>query len=452
MARTATAAKPQTTTQKPPAQQTSLQPGAASVPATQTNAPAIVQFKTYMDQRMGEIELALPPHMTAERFGRVVLTALQRNPGLLKCTRQSLFNACMLAAQDGLLPDGREGAIAPYGVNEQGKKVAEIATWMPMIEGLRKKARNSGDISDWMVRIAYQRDEFEVFLGDDERIVHRPYLGSEDPGVIIAAYSIARLKDGTISREVMPLREIKKIEAKSKAASGPWKDATFFPEMCKKTVARRHYKQLPHSAEMDDFIRRLDEAEGMADVETGAEARQHQRVASTTAAFDAFAGADKGTVIEHQPEPEGQQQPEGGQTPDQQQTGDAGLGDFNDDTPEQEDAGAADAGEPEADTTATAGEATGDAATIEGTVSEVKEVPTWPEGKVPTNPEEYKAYGAAYIAKATDAAALAGWFKGADERKLRNACGVQQDVFEEVKALATKRIAAIQAAATKAGA
>src|SRR5262249_11271046 len=155
------------------------------------------------------------------------------------------------------------GAIAPYGESADGKRVAEIATWMPMVEGLRKKARNSGEVSDWMVRVAYARDTFKVVLGDDERIIHEPYIGPDDAGQIIAAYSIARLKDGTVSREVMTIRDIEKIKAKSKAKNGPWGDPTFYPEMCKKTVARRHYKQLPHSSDLDDMIRRDDEAFGL---------------------------------------------------------------------------------------------------------------------------------------------------------------------------------------------
>lgn len=442
MSRTAApATKPQADAKPQTTRPSAVQPGTgANLPATAEPGKAphpLVAFKSYMEERMGEVALALPPHMTAERFGRVVLTALQRTPTLLTCTRQSLFNSCMLAAQDGLLPDGREGAIVPYA---NGK--ADQAQWMPMIEGLRKKARNSGDISNWEAHIVRQKDQFEVVLGDSPRIDHKPYMGAEEPGPIVAAYSVAWLKDGTISRDVMTVRDLEKIRGISKAKNGPWSNPIFVPEMYKKTVARRHYKQLPHSAEMDDFIRRLDEAEGFADVEAGAEARQHQRVASTSAAFDAFAGAG-GPVIEH--DAPAADQPQG-----EQQTGDA-LADFSDDQPQDHggqqqptDQGGAEteagSGEPDA------GQGDGD----EGKTAK-QEAATWPADKKPTNPDEYQQFANAHIAAETSSEAIANWFKGAEQRQLRNACAVGKDVFDAVRLTAANRIADINAAAKAKG-
>src|SRR3546814_6152413 len=101
----------------------------------------------------------------------------------------------MKAAQDGLLPDGREGAIVPF----KGK-----ASWMPMVAGIMKKVRNSGEIADWNAHAVYENDEFDYLLGDDQRIYHKPTMG--DPGQVVGAYSIVKLKDGTISRDFMPRR------------------------------------------------------------------------------------------------------------------------------------------------------------------------------------------------------------------------------------------------------
>lgn len=211
------------------------------------NDQPVAQLRSEIKGMQTQLMSALPQHIPVERFSRVLMTAVQNNPDLLGCGRQSLWNAVMQAAQDGLLPDGREGAIVPYKSD---------ATWMPMIGGIRKKARNSGDISTWDVRAAYEKDVFQVELGDDERIVHRPSLG--DRGKLIAVYSIATLKDGTKSRDYMTVPEIEKIRKKSKAKNGPWNDATFYDEMAKKTLARRHSKQLPTSADLDDLIRRDD--------------------------------------------------------------------------------------------------------------------------------------------------------------------------------------------------
>lgn len=218
-----------------------------------------------------QFKFALPTHIPVERFGRVVMTALQNNPKLVThCTRQSLWNACMKAAQDGLLPDGREGAIVQNG---------DQAGWRPMIAGIRKKVRNSGDIATWDVHVVRAKDKFAYRLGDDPFIAHEPSL-DEDPGPTIAAYSIAQLKSGEKSRDVMSIGDIRRIRDRSdawkafkanKIKSTPWQ--TDEDEMAKKTVARRHSKVLPMSTDLDDLIRRdddlyeFDEAKSSAQVD-----------------------------------------------------------------------------------------------------------------------------------------------------------------------------------------
>jgi len=214
---------------------------------------AIDEARQQLQTREEQFKVALPAHMPVERFMRVVDTTLQNSPMLLKCNRASLFNACMRAAQDGLLPDGREGAIVPY----KNKAGDWIAQWLPMIGGLRKKAFNSGEISKWETAIVYENDAFDYELGDAPFIRHKPTLGER--GKIIAAYSIATLKDGSISREVMSIGDIEGVRSKSKAQKGPWDDPIFYPEMVRKTVARRHSKALPMSTDLETAIERDDE-------------------------------------------------------------------------------------------------------------------------------------------------------------------------------------------------
>lgn len=217
-----------------------------AVATKQPNAVTIVRTEL---ERMGDqFRAALPAHIPVERFQRVIMTALQNSPDLIKCERASLWNSAMKAAQDGLLPDGREGAIVPY----QGK-----ATWLPMIGGIRKKVRNSGELVTWDVHAVYEKDHFEFELGDAPFIRHKPSLDA-DKGKLIAVYSVATLKGGEKSRDVMSVSDVEKIRAKSRAQKGPWSDPTFYPEMAKKTVARRHSKVLPMSSDLDDLIRRDD--------------------------------------------------------------------------------------------------------------------------------------------------------------------------------------------------
>lgn len=230
----------------------------SNTPANRAPAPIMV-FRDQLMKREGEFRHSLPSHIPAERFTRVVLTAVQRNPELLECDRGTLFNACLRAANDGLLPDGAEGAI----VVRKDRKKGKTANWTIMVGGIRKKVRNSGEIATWDTAVVCENDAFEFELGDEPFIRHRPAL--ENRGKPIAAYSICTLKTGEKSREVMGIGEIHGIRDRSDAwkaykagfiKSTPW--STDEGEMCRKTVARRHSKVLPMSTDLDDLIRRDD--------------------------------------------------------------------------------------------------------------------------------------------------------------------------------------------------
>ena len=244
----------------------------------------IVEIRHQLDQMEDQFVAALPAHIPVARFKRVILTAIQNNPKLVNCNRRSLWNAAIRAAQDGLLPDGREGAIVEY---------KDEAQWMPMVGGIRKKVRNSGEIATWDVHAVFENDQFDFELGDEPYIKHKPTLG--DRGKIIAVYSVATLKSGEKSRDVMSISEVEKIRSKSRAKNGPWADPVFYPEMAKKTVARRHSKVLPMSSDLDDLIRRDD---ALYDMEGESDAEQKPaRPKGLAGTMDLLAGGGETTVI-----------------------------------------------------------------------------------------------------------------------------------------------------------
>jgi recombination protein RecT len=276
------------------------------------------RFRSNLFKMEPQFAAALPAHIPVERFARVVMTAIQNNSKLLACTEQSLFNACMRAAQDGLLPDGREGAIVPFGEGEDGASRSENATWMPMIAGIRKKARNSGELTDWYGHVVYQGDEFDYQLGDDPHLHHKPALNGGRQRPITHAYSVAVFKDGTKSREVMNIDEVEDIRKRyAKSRKGPWNDPVAYPEMVVKTVLRHHSKSLPMSTDLDTLIRRDD---ALYDVSQPAEHRGPGRPKGARirppirVALDHFASggdgdpgnANDGPVIEHVDEKTGE--------------------------------------------------------------------------------------------------------------------------------------------------
>jgi recombination protein RecT len=254
---------------------------------TVVNAGAIKALRENLHKMTDQFRFALPAHIPPERFIRVVLTAVQNNPKLLKCSHQSLFNACMKAAQDGLLPDGREGAIVPYG--DDGPDQAQ---WLPMVYGIRKKVRNSGALSDWNCQVVQEGDAFDYQLGDSPYIHHKPAAKGGRTRPVLFAYSVAKFPDGSLSREVMNIDQIRDIQSKSKAKRGPWSDPIFFPEMCRKTVAKLHAKQLPMSTDLDRLLHRDDELYDLKAAK--ADRRDAKPPSSVAEMFDSFAaGADE---------------------------------------------------------------------------------------------------------------------------------------------------------------
>lgn len=197
------------------------------------------------DDFQNQTALALPEGLSAHRFLRAAATALldEKNAAtILKLDRASVFSALLKAAQDGLVPDGREAAIVGYG---------NKATYLPMIAGVRKIAAESG----WAVRtvVVYANDEFSVALGTDETIHHVPAVG--DRGDLHAAYAIGVHRDHPRMVEVMYRPDIEKARNVSRAkGSGPWKD--WEDRMWEKTVGHRLIKKLPLDPGAHDRLRR----------------------------------------------------------------------------------------------------------------------------------------------------------------------------------------------------
>jgi phage RecT family recombinase len=248
----------------------------------------IIAFKEQLDLRMAQFKRALPAHIPAERFTRVVLTAVQNNPDLLNADRQSLWNACMRAAEDGLLPDGREGAIVIYNrkIRENGgERWIKKAQWMPMVFGIIKKIRNSGQLAMITARVVYAGDRYRYWM--DEQGEHILYEPSETPdkNVVRLVFAAARTKDGELLVEPLTPDEIEKIRSVSRAKDdGPWVD--WWEEMAKKSAIRRLSKRLPMSADLDDLVRRDDDLYFV-------EERQVQSLPQSPPAkntLDAFAG------------------------------------------------------------------------------------------------------------------------------------------------------------------
>lgn len=215
---------------------------------TKRDFVSIIKGEEYQEK----FHAMLPPDVSPARFTQVVLRAVQEEPKLLdpNTDKASLYLACQRAAQDGLLPDKREGALVMYG-----NKVS----WQPMIGGLRKRLAAAG--FDMRAEVVHENDTFDYDLGDNPSITHKaPALG-QPRGKAIGAYAIAtNMTTGEKYREVMSLEQLDAVAAVSRSgSSGPWK-GPFKSEMQRKTVAKRLMKSLPiDDRQLQDIIARDNE-------------------------------------------------------------------------------------------------------------------------------------------------------------------------------------------------
>jgi len=214
-------------------------------PAQTNLTDPILKFRKEWEIFSPEIKAVLPAHVNLDAFKRVVITAVQNNRELLSADKKTFFSACLECAKQGLLPDGKEGALVSFG--GEGKEVKTVS-FMPMVEGIIKQIWRSDKIKYLSANAVYENDEFDYCLGDAEHIVHKPAMSNR--GEVIAAYAIVKnLKDEYI-RTVLTKEEIEKLHKCSRT-----KDKFFwnnwYDQMAIKSAIHRLSKKLDLSVEWE---------------------------------------------------------------------------------------------------------------------------------------------------------------------------------------------------------
>lgn len=229
---------------------------------TPTENP-IGKFRAQLEQRLDTFAEALPPQITPQRFKSIIMWAVTADPGLLAADRVSLFEACLAAANDGLLPDKKEGALVIYNtkVKEDGKEFwIKKVQWMPMIRGIFARLYNTGMVKTAKVEIVYGGDRFRSWTDDAGDHIEYEEGDEQDRDLIRNAFALVVMKDsagGGVWVQTMKPADIEKIRSKSKKSdSGPWAD--WWEEMAKKSVFRRLAKRLPMAREIDQVVSRDD--------------------------------------------------------------------------------------------------------------------------------------------------------------------------------------------------
>lgn len=224
-----------------------------------------------------------------EKLCSVIERAVLDNMELLNADRRSLVASCLKAAQDGLMPDGREAVLNIYStkVKRNGRdEWIKAVQYLPMVAGYIKGLYDHPDVAMVDAAAVFANDRFRFIRGDDPRLEHEPTM-EDDSGPVICAYLVVKLKSGEIKREVMPRRDIEKVKAVSKAQgeNSPW--AKWYDQQAIKSVIKRGAKQLPRSNKFEQIDRHDNEAVGFTGTPDNVAA--------------AVMGAAHGPALEHQP-------------------------------------------------------------------------------------------------------------------------------------------------------
>lgn len=210
-------------------------------------------------QMQGIIKQALPQGVSEERFTRATLTALRQNPDIFDCDRNSLYNAIVRCAQDGLMPDGRQAAIVKFRVNvaKRGQPAHYIdkAQHMPMVEGVIHLLAKAGVFA--YAASVYANDTIEMWNDENgQHVKHVPARFGTPRGERLGAFALGKTKDGQVYVEAMDMNDLEvpkratKQRDKDGNLTGPWKETP--DRMEQKSCLHRLAKRIPSAALRED--------------------------------------------------------------------------------------------------------------------------------------------------------------------------------------------------------
>lgn len=207
--------------------------------------------------------------LTEAEFEKEISFAIQhihKNPLLQKCDPVSILRSVTNLAQVGLTlnPVSKYAYLIPRWNNL--KKIYECVL-EPDYRGLAKLLTDTGIIKSIETNVVYEGDEVEIDMASDVKVKkHIPWWLNKKPhGEVLGVYDVATLNDGSRHFEGMSVSDVWEVRDRSesykafkagKISTCIWE--TDFPEMCRKTIIKRHYKYLPKSGNMERLEKAID--------------------------------------------------------------------------------------------------------------------------------------------------------------------------------------------------
>jgi recombination protein RecT len=202
-----------------------------------------------------QFALALPSHVTPERFTRVAVTVLRTDPKLQACSLPSIISGLMQAAQLGVEIGGvrQQSYLVPRWNSKLG---CQEATFQVGYRGMIDLAARAGITV--AVDEVCEKDVIDYELGTNAYLRHKPALF--DRGGTIGYYAVATFRDGRppvfaiLGRQEAERHRDRFAASKTKdgVIYGPWD--TDFDAMARKTVVRQLLNYLPQSIEVQQAL------------------------------------------------------------------------------------------------------------------------------------------------------------------------------------------------------
>jgi recombination protein RecT len=224
--------------------------------ATTEPKPLATQIRETIERQGSAFAQVMPATVDADRFARLVLTAVKATPQLMDCfeTKQgqtSVLLAAMKAASLGIEPNTELQHC--WLLPRRNRQVMECQLQIGY-RGYIELARRSGEVKDIYAEVVREGDLFTVKKGLHRDLVHEvPAEG--DRGKLTHAYAVAHFMSGGFAFEVLDeeavgLRRAQSDSWRSEKARqySPWTTAT--ESMWKKSAVRALVPYLPLSAEV----------------------------------------------------------------------------------------------------------------------------------------------------------------------------------------------------------
>jgi recombination protein RecT len=208
-----------------------------------------------IQQYVRQGDLHLPANYSVENAMKsawlILQSTLDKNnkPALETCTKDSIANALLDMAIQGLNPAKKQCYFIAYG---------DKLVCMRSYFGAMAVAKNVSGAKDVYAQVVYKGDEFlyEIVKGRKKLVKHLQNLDNVKPENIVAAYCVIEFEDGREHMDIMTMDQIRKSWTKSQL--NPSADNSthkqFAEEMCKRTIINRTCKAFINSSSDNSLL------------------------------------------------------------------------------------------------------------------------------------------------------------------------------------------------------